>query len=155
MTKEMMEIEYNRARNLIASEDLNKLIEARDILTELDDYKESKKYLEKVVTEINSMNADLEEKKEEDYERAVMLMKEKKSAQRLDQAMKLFKALGDYKDSAELLEKCQQLRTSVSIKDKKDLDRLKLIGYLFAGIGVIAIFVIICAMIWQTVSGGQ
>lgn len=154
MTKEMMEIEYNRARNLIASENLDKLIEARDILTELDDYKDSKKYLEKVVIEINNLNADLEEKKDEDYKRAIMLMKEKKSAQRLDQAMKLFKDLDDYKDSKELLEECQELREKVSIQDRRNLDRFKLLGYLFAGIGVIAVFFIICAMIWQIVSNG-
>ena len=40
------------------------------------------------------------------------------------------------------------------IKDKRGLDRFKLIGYLCAGIGVIAIAFIIMAIIWNIVSNG-
>ena len=153
MTKEMQEIEYNRARNLFESNDYEKILEARNIFSKLDDYKDSKKYLDEIIPIINNMEFELEEKKEEDYLRAIDLMKIK-SAQRLDQAIKLFKNLEDYKDSKELYEKCIEQRNKISVKDKKNLDRFKLIGYLFAGIGVVAIVFIICAVIWQVVNGG-
>ena len=148
MTKEMMEIEYNRARNLSATEDLDKLIEARNIFENLDGYKNSNDLLNDVIIKINGLKGDLEEKKLDDYNRALLLMQEKKSAYRLDQAIKLFKELGDYKDSKELLEKCEDYRNKVILNDKKNLDRFKLLGYLFAGIGVVAVVFIILAMIW-------
>lgn len=154
MTKEMMEIEYNRARNLSATEDLDKLIEARNIFENLDGYKNSNDLLNDVIIKINSLKGDLEEKKLDDYNRALLLMQEKKSAYRLDQAIKLFKELGDYKDSKELLEKCEDYRNKVILNDKKNLDRFKLLGYLFAGIGVVAVVFIILAMIWQSVNNG-
>ena len=155
MTKEMMEIEYNRARTLLSSDELSDLEEARKILEELDDYKDSKKFLDDSKLKINKKIIEIDETKEEDYERAILLMKEKKSAQRLDQAIKLFKLLGDYKDSEALLNECIQKRQDVSVKDKRDLDKLRLTGYLFAGIGVIVIAIIICAVIWTIVSGGE
>ena len=155
MTKEMMEIEYNRARTLLSSDELEKLEEARNILEELNDYKDSKKFLDDAKLKINEKLIELDEKKEEDYERAVLLMQQKKSAQRLDQAIKLFKQLGDYKDSKALLDECIKKRNDVSVKDKRDLDKLRLMGYLFAGIGVIVIAFIICAVIWTIVSGGE
>ena len=154
MTKEMMEIEYNRARNLSATEDLDKLIEARNIFENLDGYKNSNDLLNDVIIKINGLKGDLEEKKLDDYNRALLLMQEKKSAYRLDQAIKLFKELGDYKDSKELLEKCEDYRNKVILNDKKNLDRFKLLGYLFAGIGVVAVVFIILAMIWQSVNNG-
>ena len=155
MTKEMMEIEYNRARTLLSSDELEKLEEARNILEELNDYKDSKKFLDDAKLKINEKLIELDEKKEEDYERAILLMQQKKSAQRLDQAIKLFKQLGDYKDSKALLDECIKKRNDVSVKDKRDLDKLRLMGYLFAGIGVIVIAFIICAVIWTIVSGGE
>ena len=155
MTKEMMEIEYSRARTLLSSDELEKLEEARNILEELNDYKDSKKFLDDAKLKINEKLIELDEKKEEDYERAILLMQQKKSAQRLDQAIKLFKQLGDYKDSKALLDECIKKRNDVSVKDKRDLDKLRLMGYLFAGIGVIVIAFIICAVIWTIVSGGE
>lgn len=152
MTQEMMEIEYNRARTLLSSNELEKLEEARDILISLNDYKDSPKFLDEAKLKINNLLIEIEEKKEEDYERAILLMKEKKSAQRLDQAIKLFKMLDDYKDSKELLEECIKKRKDVSVKDKRDLDKLRLMGYLFAGIGVVFIAFVILAVIWSIVS---
>ena len=154
MTKEMMEIEYNRARNLSATKDLDKLIEAKNIFEALDGYKNSNDLLNDVIIKINNLKADLEETKEDDYNRALLLMQEKKSAYRLDQAIKLFKKIGDYKDSVELLEKCEEYRKKVEKNDKKNLDRFRLVGYLCAGIGVIFVAFIICAFIWQAVSNG-
>ena len=152
MTQEMMEIEYNRARTLLSSNELEKLEEARDILVSLNDYKDSPKFLDEAKLKINNLLIEIEEKKKEGYERAILLMKEKKSAQRLDQAIKLFKILDDYKDSKELLEECIKKRKDVSVKDKRDLDKLRLMGYLFASIGVVFIAFVIFAVIWSIVS---
>ena len=154
MTTEMKEIEYNRARNLI-TDDLDKLNEAKKILEELDDFKDSKKFLIDVNSKINLLELDLEEERKEKYERAVQLYKSSKTAQKLDQAIKLFKELGDYEDSLELIEKAKQDREKVAKQDRKNLDRLKLTGYLFAGIGVVMIVFIICAVIWSIVSNGS
>jgi len=154
MTLEMMEIEYNRARNLAEKTDIASLEEAVNIFEGLEDYKESKKYRDIAVLKLNEAKANLEVKIEEDYNRACFLMENKNSAQRLDQAIKLFNDLGDYKDSNELKEKCIVLRKKLMIKDKRGLDRFKLIGYLCAGIGVIAIAFIIMAIIWNIVSNG-
>lgn len=154
MTLEMMEIEYNRARNLAEKTDIASLEEAVNIFEGLEDYKESKKFRDIAVLKLNEAKANLEVKIEEDYNRACFLMENKNSAQRLDQAIKLFNDLGDYKDSNELKEKCIVLRKKVMIKDKRGLDRFKLIGYLCAGIGVIAIAFIIMAVIWNIVSNG-
>ena len=151
MTQEMIEIEYNRGRTLIENNDLNSAIEAKKIFESID-YKDSKKYLEIASKLVIDLENDLKEKKEEDYERALLLMKEKKSAQRLDQAIKLFKELDDYKDSKELMEKCINQRNKVSISDKKNLNRFKALGLLFASIGLVMVVFIICAMIWQVVS---
>ena len=151
MTQEMIEIEYNRGRTLIENNDLNSAIEAKKIFESID-YKDSKKYLEIANKFLIDLENDLKEKKEEDYERALLLMKEKKSAQRLDQAIKLFKELDDYKDSKELMEKCINQRNKVSISDKKNLNRFKALGLLFASIGLVMVVFIICAMIWQVVS---
>ena len=154
MTLEMMEIEYNRARNLAEKTDIASLEEAVNIFDGLEDYKESKKYRDIAVLKLNEAKANLEVKIEEDYNRACFLMENKNSAQRVDQAIKLFNDLGDYKDSNELKEKCIVLRKKVMIKDKRGLDRFKLIGFLCAGIGVIAIAFIIMAVIWNIVSNG-
>ena len=151
MTNEMKEIEYNRARNLIV-EDIDKLYEAKKILENLDDYKDSKKFLVDVNSKINLLELDLEEERKEKYERAVALYNSSKTAQKLDQAIKLFKELGDYEDSLTYIEKAKVERDKVAKKDRKNLDRLKLTGYLFAGIGVVMIVFIICAVIWSVVS---
>ncbi|MCR5462200.1 MAG: hypothetical protein K6E87_03945 [bacterium] len=154
MTLEMMEIEYTRARELSQKEDIKSLEEAINIFTNLEDFKDSNKFKNNAITKLNLLKEELEEKKKEDYNRAVMLMQNKKSAQRLDQAIKLFNELADYKDSNKLKEECIILRQKVMKGDKKSLDRLKLVGYLFAGIGIIAIAFIICAVIWNIVSNG-
>ena len=154
MTLEMMEIEYTRARELSQKEDIKSLEEAINIFTNLNDFKDSNKFKNDAITKLNLLKEELEEKKKEDYNRAVMLMQNKKSAQRLDQAIKLFNELADYKDSNKLKEECIILRQKVMKGDKKSLDRLKLVGYLFAGIGIIAIAFIICAVIWNIVSNG-
>ena len=154
MTLEMMEIEYTRARELSQKEDIRSLEEAINIFTNLEDFKDSNKFKNNAITKLNLLKEELEEKKKEDYNRAVMLMQNKKSAQRLDQATKLFNELADYKDSNKLKEECIILRQKVMKGDKKSLDRLKLVGYLFAGIGIIAIAFIICAVIWNIVSNG-
>ena len=154
MTLEMMEIEYTRARELSQKEDIKSLEEAINIFTNLEDFKDSNKFKNNAITKLNLLKEELEEKKKEDYNRAVMLMQNKKSAQRLDQAIKLFNELADYKDSIKLKEECIILRQKVMKGDKKSLDRLKLVGYLFAGIGIIAIAFIICAVIWNIVSNG-
>ena len=154
MTLEMMEIEYTRARELSQKEDVKSLEEAINIFTNLEDFKDSNKFKNNAITKLNLLKEELEEKKKEDYNRAVMLMQNKKSAQRLDQAIKLFNELADYKDSNKLKEECIILRQKVMKGDKKSLDRLKLVGYLFAGIGIIAIAFIICAVIWNIVSNG-
>ena len=154
MTLEMMEIEYTRARELSQKEDIKSLEEAINIFTNLNDFKDSNKFKNDAITKLNLLKEELEEKKKEDYNRAVMLMQNKKSAQRLDQAIKLFNELADYKDSNKLKEECIILRQKVMKGDKKSLDRLKLVGYLFAGIGIITIAFIICAVIWNIVSNG-
>ena len=146
MTTEMKEIEYNRARNLI-TDDLEKLYEAKKILEELDDFKDSKEFLIDVNSKINLLELDLEEEKKEKYNRAVLLYKSSKTAQKLDQAIKLFNELGDYEDSLELIEKAKIERQKVAKKDRKNLDRLKLTGYLFAGIGVVMISYIVISTI--------
>ena len=109
MTKEMMEIEYNRARTLLSADELEKIEEARNILEELDDYKDSKKFLDEAKLKINEMQIEIDEKKEEDYERAILLMKEKKSAQRLDQAIKLFN------DALELDPQKEQILNNIGV----------------------------------------
>ena len=60
MTKEMMEIEYNRARTLLSSDELEKLEEARNILEELNDYKDSKKFLDDAKLKINEKLIELD-----------------------------------------------------------------------------------------------
>ena len=152
MTQEMIEIEYNRARNLYEKDDLESVIEANKIFISLDDYKESKKYASLSSEKVAELEKEKDEKILEDYDRAVMLMQEKKSAQRLDQAIKLFKELGDYKDSKELMEKCIKRREKVAVSDKKNLDRFKALGLFCALIGLVMIVFIVCAMIWQVVS---
>ena len=154
MTKEMMEIEYNRGRNLLETDKIENLEEAIKVFTNLEDYKESAKFLNQAKEKYNGLKMEFEEQKEEDYQRALMLMKEKKSAQRLDQAIKLFTSLEGYKDSNEQKEICLKYREKVMINDKTGLDRLKLTGYLFAGIGIIVIAIVICAVIWTLVSNG-
>ena len=154
MTLEMMEIEYNRARDLLYKDNLDSANEAFDIFEKLGDYKDSKKFKNEAIKKINILKDELAQKKEEDYNRAIMLMENKKSAQRLDQAIKLFNDLGDYKDSINLKKECEETRLKVMKADRKGLDRLKLVGYIFAGIGVIMIVFIICAVIWSVVSNG-
>ena len=154
MTLEQQELEYNRARTLYANEDLESLNIALDTFTMLGDYKDSNKFLNLTKEKINQANLELEEKKQEDYDRAIFLMKEKKSAYRLDQAIKIFASLEDYKDSKEKLGECEKQRIKVMKRDKKTLDRFKLIGYLCAGIGGVIIAFIICAVIWSIVSNG-
>lgn len=153
MTQEMIEIEYNRGRTLLEKDDLSSVREANKIFTELKDFKDSEKYALMAGEKIVVLEKELEEKKEEDYNRALMLMEEKKSAQRLDQAIKLFKDLDDYKDSKELMDKCIKQREKVAVSDKKNLDRFKALGLFFALIGLIMVVFIVCAMVWQTVSG--
>lgn len=152
MTKEMIDIEYNRARTLSEKDDIKSVEEAIKIFENLEDYKDSNKFLNLSKEKLNKLKLDYDQKREEDYERAIMLMKEKNSAQRLDQAIKLFNSLEDYKDSNELKEKCINQRHKVMVKDRKNLDRFKLLGYLFAGIGVVIIAFIICAVIWNVTS---
>ena len=154
MTQEMIEIEYNRARSLLEKDELDDFIEAKKILESID-YKDSKKYLDIAIKKVDEKTIELEEKRKEDYEYAVFLMKEKKSAQRLDQAIKLFTNLGDYKDSKEKLEYCIKYREKVSISDKKNINRLKALGLFFVGIGLATVVFIICAIIWQVVSNGN
>ena len=154
MSDEMIEIEYNRARRLIESDKLETYIEAKKILLELKDYKDSKKYLEEANSRINILESEKESKKEEDYNRAVELISGKKTSQKLDQAIKIFKELDDYKDSKELLEVTLANRKKIMTKDKKNLDRFKLLGYILAGLGVVFIALIICAVIWSIVSNG-
>lgn len=154
MTLEMMEIEYNRARELSQKDDVKSLSEAIKIFESLDDFKNSKKFMEEASIKLEELQKELELKKEEDYSRALLLMENKKSAQRLDQAIKLFNDLSDFKDSIKLKEECTNLRLKVMKSDKKNLDRFKLIGYLCAGIGIIVIAFIICAVIWNIVSNG-
>lgn len=154
MNLETMEIEYNRARKLTDKSDIESLEEAINVFDSLEDYKDSKKFRDIAVSKLNEAKAELDKKMEEDYNRALFLMENKKSAQRLDQAIKLLNDLGDYKDSAELKEKCIELRKKVMIKDKKGLDRFKLLGYLCAGIGVIVVAFLIMAIIWNIVSNG-
>lgn len=154
MTLEMMEIEYNRARNLMNKDDLESIKEALNVFDSLGDFKDSLKYKNELIEKINILEDELTQKKEDDYNRAIMLMENKKSAQRLDQAIKLFNDLGDYKDSIKLKEECEESRIKVMKADKKGLDRLKLTGYIFAGIGVVMIVFIICAVIWSIVSNG-
>ena len=72
---------------------------------------------------------------------------------RVEELLDIFD-LGDYKDSVKLKEECSDLRLKVMKSDRKNLDRLKLVGYLFAGIGIIAIAFIICAVIGNIVSNG-
>ena len=154
MTLEMMEIEYKRARELSQKDDIKSVEEAINIFTNLEDFKESNRFKNDAVLKLNQLKEEFNEKLEEDYNRAVMLMQNKKSAQRLDQAIKLFNDLADYKDSNKLKEECITLRQKVMKNDKKNLDRFKLAGYLCAGIGIIAIAFIICAIIWNIVSNG-
>lgn len=154
MTLEMMEIEYKRARELSLKDDIKSVEEAIDIFTKLEDFKESNRFKNEALAKYNILKEEYNEKLEEDYNRAVMLMQNKKSAQRLDQAIKLFKDLADYKDSMKLKEECEVLRQKVMKSDRKNLDRFKLLGYLFAGIGVVVIVIIICAVIWSIVSNG-
>ena len=148
MTLEMMEIEYNRARRLIETNEYLKLVEAKDILVNLNDYKDSAKYLSEINSKINVYESEIEIKKEEKYLRAKQLIGDKKTSQKLDQAIKLFKELEDYKDSRELLDKTIADRKKIMVKDKKNLDRFKLLGYLFASIGLIVIVLVICGIIW-------
>ncbi len=148
MTDEMIEIEYNRARRLIESNEYIKMVEAKDILVKIGDYKNSLKYLEEVNAKINVYESELESKKEEKYNRAIELISNKKTSQKLDQAIKLFKELDDYKDCKELLEKTLEERKKIMVKDRKNLDRFKLIGYLCAGIGVVILAFILLAVIW-------
>ena len=154
MTLEMMEIEYKRARELSLKDDIKSVEEAIDIFTKLEDFKESNRFKNEALAKYNILKEEYNEKLEEDYNRAVMLMQNKKSAQRLDQAIKLFKDLADYKDSMKLKEECEILRQKVMVSDRKNLDRFKLLGYLFAGIGVVVVAIIICAVIWSIVSNG-
>ena len=149
MTVEMMEIEYNRARTLLEKGEISGLEEALNIFEDLNDYKESPKLKNMVIEKLNVKKAELEEQKEEKYNRAILLMENKKSAQRLDQAAKLFNDLGDYKDSIKLREECLVYRQKVMKKDKAGIERLRLIGYLFAGIGVIVIAFIVLAVIYN------
>ncbi len=153
MTEGMKEIEYKRARNLI-SDNLDKCMEAKKIFTDLDDYKESRRFLQEVTIKINVMLEDLEVKKEEDYNRAIELISSNPTAQKHDQAIKIFRSLDDYKDSKEILDRLLVEREKMMKKDKKNLDRFKLLGYLCAGLGVIMIVLIICAVIWSIVSNG-
>jgi len=148
MTDEMLEIEYNRARRLIESNEYKKLVEAKDVLIKIGDYKNANKYLIEVNSKINLYESELENKKLENYNRAVELISSKKTSQKLDQAIKLFKELDDYKDSRELLEKTIEERKKIMVKDRKNLDRFKLVGYLCAGIGVVIIAFLILAVIW-------
>lgn len=152
MTLEMMEIEYKRARNLMNKDDLDSVNEALNVFESLGDFKDSLRFKNDVIKKINLLKEEQNEKNEENYNRAIMLMENKKSAQRLDQAIKLFTDLGDYKDSIKLKEECEEARIKVMKADKKGLDRLKLTGYIFAGIGVVMIVFIICAVIWSIVS---
>ena len=154
MSDEMIEIEYNRARRLIESDKLENYIEAKKILLEIKDYKNSMKYLEEVNSKINILEAEKIERIEENYSRALDLISGKKTSQKLDQAIKLFKELDDYKDSKVLLEKTLEDRKKIMDKDKKNLDRFKLLGYLLAGLGIVFIAFIICAVIWVIVSNG-
>ena len=154
MTLEMMEIEYNRARDLMNKDDLESVNEALKTFDNLGDYKDSLRFKNETIKRINILKDDLAQKNEEDYNRALMLMENKKSAQRLDQAIKLFNDLGDYKDSINLKKECEETRIKVMKADKKGLDRLKLTGYIFAGIGVVMIVFIICAVIWSVISNG-
>ena len=149
MTAEMMEIEYNRARNLLEKTDISSLEEAVKVFEDLNDFKDSYKFKNMAILKLNEAKEDEKEKKEESYNRALLLMENKKSAQRLDQAIKLFNDLGDYKDSNVLKEECLKLRKKVMKKDKANLEKLRLIGYLFAGIGVIVIAFIILAIIYN------
>ena len=154
MSDEMIEIEYNRARRLIETDKLENYIEAKKILLELKDYKNSMKYLEEVNSKINILEAEKEERIEENYSRALDLISGKKTSQKLDQAIKLFKELDDYKDSKVLLEQTLENRKKIIDKDKKNLDRFKLLGYILAGLGIVFIAFIICAVIWVIVSNG-
>ena len=154
MTLEMMEIEYNRARTLLAKEDIPSLEEAVNIFEGLNDYKESVKFRNMAVEKLNEKKAELEVLNEEKYKRALLLMENKKSAQRLDQAMKLFNELGDYKDSINLKEKCQEYRIKVMKKDKAGIEKFRLVGYLCAGIGVIVVAFLILAVIYNIMTNG-
>ena len=154
MTKEMMEIEYNRARRLLETNDYEKIIEAKRIFTDLGDYSNSMKYLEDANSKINIYESEIEEKTEEKYNRALELLEGTKTAQKLDQAIKLFKELDDYKDSKEKLKYATRKREIIREKDKKSLDRLKFAGYLCVGIGIIVIAFLILAVIWSIVSNG-
>ena len=154
MTVEMMEIDYNRARSLAEKDDINSLEEAVKIFEDLKDYKESMKLRDLTVIKLNEKKGEIAELNEEKYDRAVMLMQNKKSAQRLDQAIKLFSELEDYKDSNELKEKCLQYRQTVMKKDKNNIEKMRLVGYLCAGIGVIVIAFIILAIIYNIMTNG-
>ena len=115
MTLEMMEIEYNRARNLAEKTDVASLEEAINVFESLEDYKESKKYRDIAVVKLNEAKANLANKIEEDYNRACFLMENKKSAQRLDQAIKLFNDLGDYYGCKNLNNSAYYLRDAFAI----------------------------------------
>ena len=54
MTLEMMEIEYKRARDLLYKEDLNSVKEALEIFIQLGDYKDSLKFKNEAIKNINA-----------------------------------------------------------------------------------------------------
>lgn len=151
MANDMTELKYQRARNLIDKNDEKSIYEARTILEQLDDYKDSKKYLNDCILKINQYEIEHEEKIKEDYAKACELMKDKKSAYKLDTAIKIFKSLGDYEDSVSRLEVCNELRCNVSKKDKKGLSKIKIAGFVVIGISILFIAFIIFAAIWQSI----
>lgn len=83
--------EYNKALGYYSTENYE---DALKVFEKLDDYKDSKKYLEECKTKVN----------EQKYQKAVSLMNDGS----YEDAITLFTELGGYSDSKENLEKCSQ-----------------------------------------------
>lgn len=149
MTDEMIEIKYQRARKLLDNYSYDNLVLALEIFEEIIDYKDSRAFRDNCVIKVNELKAQKEIDDKEKYEEACLLMGKKKTAFKLDKAIKIFTELKDYKDSKERLEKCYILRDKISKKDKRDNKRLLITGYVIGGIATLVAVLIILGFIFQ------
>ena len=149
MTEEARKIAYRRARSFIDKKTKKDFIEAKNILEGILDFKDSKKYYDICVIEINKLELERENSKEDLYSKALQMM-EDPTTSKVDVAIKYFTELGDYLDSVDKIEECNVIKKKIVKKDIKGIQRIKAAGLFFCGISLCVVVFIICAMLWES-----
>lgn len=79
------------------------------------------------------MNADAQANRENDYQTGCKLQKEAVTVQNYDEAIKLFRCVGDYKDSKQRIAQCQESLVQALQREKEDLQNRKTQLGMFSG----------------------